>query len=169
MFGKDREKVKKSFIFATKWLKLTRLTILNTQTQTDSGDLLHSSTISLSPLFFNQCEWALKVVLQKVRKRTSLFLGVDLLLRPVHTDGKRTKKNKEQSEEIKEKIWNIKGSFRFPVRFHLVWIGCTYIRAKATLLPICCIVSNQCVYTTAMCEWQRSKKKIAFAFAYSSI
>ena len=42
--------------------------------------------------------------------------------------------------------------------------GCIYIRAKATSLPICCIVSNLWVYTTAMCKRQKIKEKIAFAF-----
>ena len=36
-------------------------------------------------------------------------------------------------------------------------------KTKATSLPICCIVSNLCVYTTAMCQWQKIKEKIAFA------
>ena len=46
-------------------------------------------------------------------------------------------------------------------------LGCIYIRAKgkakATSLPICCIVSSLRVYTTEMCQRQKIKEKIAFA------
>ena len=52
-------------------------------------------------------------------------------------------------------------------------LGCIDIRAKAkakaTSLPISCIVSNLCVYTTAMCKGQKIKEKIAFAFAFALI
>ena len=33
-------------------------------------------------------------------------------------------------------------------------------KQKLTSLPICCIVSNLCVYTTMMCKQQKIKEKI---------
>ena len=41
-------------------------------------------------------------------------------------------------------------------------LGCIYIIAKTTSLLFCCIVSNLCVYTTAMCERQKIKGKNRF-------
>ena len=41
-------------------------------------------------------------------------------------------------------------------------LRCVYIKAKATSLPICYIVSNLCVYTTAMCKRQKIKEKNRF-------
>ena len=43
-------------------------------------------------------------------------------------------------------------------------LGYIYIRAKAkaTSLQNCCIVSNMCVYTTAMCERQKIKENYRF-------
>ena len=62
------------------------------------------------------------------------------------------------------------GSFTWYV--HSYELGCIYIRAnakaKATSLPICCIVSNLCVYTTAMCKRQKIKEKIRFRFRVRS-
>ena len=43
-------------------------------------------------------------------------------------------------------------------------LGYIYIRAKATSLQNCCIVSNMCVYTTAMCERQKIKGNYRFRF-----
>ena len=48
-------------------------------------------------------------------------------------------------------------------------LGCIYTsakaKAKATSLPICYIVFNLCVYTTATAAVTKVKEKIAFAFA----
>ena len=50
---------KKSFVSTTKWQKLTWLTILNTQTQTDSSDLLVNLVLSFgwTARLSNRCEW----------------------------------------------------------------------------------------------------------------
>ena len=49
------------------------------------------------------------------------------------------------------------------VEFHI--LGCIYTREKAKTisLPICCIVFNLCVYTTATAAATKIKEKIAFA------
>ena len=104
-------------------------------------------------------------------------------LRSAHAERKR-----KRSEEIKEQTANINENFCFCIRFRLVWtllyngehstsvviasLGYIYIKAnakaKATSLPICCIVSNLCVYTTAMCKRQQIKEKICFRFRVRS-
>ena len=52
-------------------------------------------------------------------------------------------------------------------------LGFIYIRAKgnekATSLPICCIVSYLCIYTTATAVAANIKEKIAFTFAFALI
>ena len=42
------------------------------------------------------------------------------------------------------------------------FLGCIYTRAKATSLPICCIVFNLCVYTTATAAATKIKEKNRF-------
>ena len=51
---------------------------------------------------------------------------------------------------------------RFKVCLRLIYIRA---KAKAALLPTCCIVSNPCIYTTATAAVIKIKEKIAFAFA----
>ena len=49
-----------------------------------------------------------------------------------------------------------------PLTLISVSLGCIYTKAKATSFPICCIVFNLCVYTTAMCKRQKIKEKNRF-------
>ena len=42
------------------------------------------------------------------------------------------------------------------------------MNAKVMSLPICCIVSIMCVYTTVMCERQKIKEKNRFRFRVRS-
>ena len=52
---------------------------------------------------------------------------------------------------------------------YLSLLGYIYItaKAKATSLPICCIVSYLCVYTTAISERQKIKENYRFCFHFN--
>ena len=62
--------------------------------------------------------------------------------------------------------------YRSNIRSMYYALGCIYTRAKAkvkaTSLPICCIVSYLCVYTTAMSERQKIKENYHFRFRVRS-
>ena len=54
------------------------------------------------------------------------------------------------------------GIFFIPKGNLVLCLGFIYIRAKATSLLTCCIVSDLCVYATAMSERQKIKKNYPY-------
>ena len=82
----------------------------------------------------------------------------------------KAKKIKKQVKKIKQK--NVKHKRKLSLSRSLSLgldkaLGCIYIREKAMSLPICCIVSNMCVYILQQCaSAKRSKKNDVIALPH---